>query len=193
MNKLAIFVSGSGTNMENLLKEIQAGRIPGVESVFVICDNPEAPALEKAKRYSVEVKLVERKKFASKAEFEAEIVRYLLEKKIDWIALAGYMKILSPEFVKQFWGRIINIHPSLLPAFPGGHAIKDAFEAKAGETGVTVHFVDQGVDTGPIILQKKVKVAPGDTLETLETKIHQVEYEIYPEALQLVLAGKVKI
>ena len=192
MNRLAIFVSGSGTNMENLVRRIRGERMD-CEAALVVCDDPEAPALEKAKRLGVEAAVVERKKFETKAAFEAEILRRLEQNKIDWIALAGFMRILSPEFVRRTAGRLINIHPSLLPEFPGAHAIRDAFGAKVRETGVTVHFVDEGVDTGPVILRKKVPVDPKDTLESLEAKIHAAEYEIYPEALRLVLSGKVKL
>jgi phosphoribosylglycinamide formyltransferase-1 len=104
--------------------------------------------------------------------------------------LAGFMRVLTEGFVKKYYGRLINIHPALLPAFPGAHAIKDAWDAKVKETGVTVHFVDSGVDTGPIILQRKVPVLSNDTLETLEARIHKLEHEIYPQALSLVLSGK---
>ena len=192
MKRLAIFVSGSGTNMENLLKRIQAGKL-ACEAALVVCDNPEAPAIGKAKKIGIETALVERKNFPSKAAFEAEITRPLEAKKVDLIALAGFMRILSPEFVTRWRGRIVNIHPALLPAFPGGHAIRDAFEAKVKETGVTIHFVDEGVDTGPVILQRKVPVGPKDTLETLEAKIHAAEYELYPEAIRMVLEEKVKL
>ena len=191
MKKIAIFVSGKGTNMENLIRQIHAGKIPA-ECRLVICDNPEAAAVRKAENLGVTVRLVDRKNFASKAGFEEEIIWHLAENKIDLIALAGFMRILSPDFVKRYAGRIVNIHPALLPAFPGGHPIQDAFKAKVKETGVTVHFVDEGVDTGPVILQRKVAVDPKDTLETLEAKIHAAEYELYPEALALVLSGKIK-
>ncbi|MBI3307498.1 MAG: phosphoribosylglycinamide formyltransferase [Candidatus Omnitrophica bacterium] len=191
MIRLALFVSGSGTNMENIIKEIQAGRIPAAAEL-VISDNPEAPAIQKAEQLGVTVRVVDRKKFKTKQEFENEMIWYLREHKIDYIALAGFMKILSREFVQSHWGRIINVHPSLLPAFPGAHSIRDAFEAKASETGVTVHFVDTGVDSGQIILQKKISVASDDTLDSLEAKIHHIEYEIYPEALRQVFAGAVK-
>jgi phosphoribosylglycinamide formyltransferase-1 len=144
-------------------------------------------------KLGVEVAVVDRKKYAGKPGFEAAITHELEERDIDLIALAGFMRILSGDFVRHFSGRMINVHPSLLPAFPGAHGIRDAFEAKVKETGVTVHFVDEGVDTGPIILQKKIAVDPRETLESLEAKIHQVEYEIYPEALRLVLSGKVRM
>jgi phosphoribosylglycinamide formyltransferase-1 len=192
MKRLAIFVSGNGTNMENLIRKIHAGVLPVLASL-VVCDNPDAPAIEKARRLGAEVAIVDRKQFASKAEFESEICRHLEKKKIDLIALAGFMRILSKEFVERFRGQIINIHPALLPNFPGAHAIRDAFEAKVKETGVTTHFVTTEVDRGPIILQRKVPIEPKDTLETLETKIHAVEYELYPETIRLVVEGKIKM
>jgi len=192
MKRLAIFVSGNGTNMENLLRRIQTDRIP-IEASLVICDNTQAPAIEKAKRHGVEVAVIERKPFPSKPDFEAEICRHLEIKQIDLIALAGFMRILSKEFVARYAGKIINIHPALLPAFPGAHAIRDAFDAKVKETGVSTHFVTAEVDAGPVILQRKVSIDPADTLETLEAKIHAVEYELYPETLHLVVEEKVKI
>lgn len=193
MKSVAFFVSGSGTNMENLVKEIQAGRIPGAQARLVISDNPAAAALEKARKLGVETVVVDRGKYKSKAEFEAALRHELEDRDMDWIALAGFMRILSADFVRHFAARIINIHPSLLPAFPGAHGIRDAFEAKVKETGVTVHFVDEGVDTGPIILQKKLSRDPQDTLESLEAKIHALEYQVYPEALRLVISGQVRM
>lgn len=192
MKKLAIFVSGSGTNLENLIIEAFNGRIPA-QIGFVFTDNPQAGAIAKAKNYGVRVEVADRKAFKTKSEFEAEIIRLLEASPVEYIVLAGFMRILSPEFVRKYKGKIINIHPSLLPAFPGAHGIRDAFEAKVAETGVTVHFVDEGVDSGQIILQKKVAVAAGETLENLEAKIHAVEYEIYPEALRKVLKREVKL
>lgn len=192
MKRIAILVSGDGTNMENILRKAREGKIRA-EAALVVSDNPQAYALKRARKHNVECVVVERKKFDSKELFEAEIRRHLEQKKIDLILLAGFMRILSPAFVKAYRGRILNIHPALLPNFPGAHAIRDAWDAKVKKTGVTVHFVDEGVDTGPMILQREVPVEAGDTLETLEKKIHAVEYELYPEAINLVLEGKVKI
>lgn len=192
MKRLAIFVSGNGTNMENILRSIQDGKIRGAEVSLVVSDNSQAYALKRAEKYNAECVVVDRKRFDSKESFEAEIKRHLERKKIDYILLAGFMRILSSSFVKTYQKRIINIHPALLPNFPGAHAIKDAWEAKAKTTGVTVHFVDKGVDTGPIILQREVPIEANDTLESLERKVHEVEYKIYPEAINLVLAGKAK-
>jgi len=184
MKKLAIFVSGSGTNMENLILKIRAQKLP-YEPAVVICDKPGAKALERAANLGVKTELVDRKLFASKELFEKAIVEKLLASSVELIALAGFMRILSAEFVTQFQGRLINIHPSYLPNFVGGHAIQDAFEAKVKETGVTVHHVVAEVDAGPIIIQRKVPILPQDTLETLEARIHALEYELYPEALKI--------
>ena len=189
MKQLAIFVSGNGTNMENILQHVKEKKIKA-EAALVVSDNPQAYALKRAEKYDVECLVVDRKQFQTKTDFESEIRRHLERKKIDYIILAGFMRILSKDFVRAYWGRIINIHPSFLPAFAGTHAIRDAWEAKVKETGVTVHFVDEGVDSGPIILQQKVKIDSGETLESLEKKVHVMEYEIYPEGINLVLSGK---
>lgn len=192
MNKrAAIFVSGSGTNMENIAKCVQAGKLP-CEIGLIVCDNQEALALKRAAQFGLETFVTDRKNFKSKTDFDAAISKKLKEKKIDAIFLAGFMKILGPEFVREWKGKMINIHPSFLPSHPGAHAIRDAFEAKEKETGVTVHFVDEGIDSGPVILQKKLPIKPGDTLETLEARVHALEYELYPEAIRLFLAGKVQ-
>lgn len=191
MKRLAVFVSGNGTNMENILRSIRERKIKA-QAALVLSDNPEALALKRAQAYPVECVVVERQKFSSKEAFEAEIRQHLKRKKIDYVILAGFMRILSPSFVVAYHGRILNLHPSLLPKFPGAHAIREAWEAKEKVTGVTVHFVDEGVDTGPVILQREVKVESGETLESLENKIHAVEYELYPTAINLVLAGRVR-
>ena len=172
--------------MENLIRKMQVGEIPAKPCV-VISDNPEAAAIEKAKRLSVPVAVVPRKNFSTKQDFEAAIEEYLRHHQADLICLAGFMRILSPEFIRKYPGKIINIHPSLLPAFPGAHGIRDALEAKVKETGVTVHYVDEGIDTGEMILQRKIAIDPKDTLESLEVKIHAAEYELYPEALRKIL------
>ena len=177
--------------MENLLRRIRAGEIPA-DPVIVISNKPGVKALDRAKEFGVPSTVISHKDYATRELFDEALAKRIDSHKIDYVVLAGFMRVLTPDFVRKYDGRLINIHPALLPAFPGAHAIKDAWDAKVKETGVTVHFVDSGVDTGPIILQKKVSVLPGDTLETLEARIHQLEYEIYPEALKLILAGKTK-
>ena len=190
--RLAIFVSGSGTNMENIAQKVRAGKLD-CEIVLIVCDNPNAFALTRAARLGLETFVIDYKRFKSKAECESEITEKLKEKKVDGILLAGYMRILNPDFVKTWQWNILNIHPSLLPKYPGTHAIRDAFQAREKETGVTIHFVDEGVDTGPIILQRPVPIHPDDTLETLEARVHATEYELYPEAVRLFLSGKISV
>ena len=192
MKRAAIFVSGSGTNMENIAKKAQSGEL-NCEIAAVVCDNPEAFALERAEKLGLETFLIERKNFKTKFEFETRITEYLKRNGIDFILLAGFMRILSPEFVRVWKGKILNIHPSLLPKYPGAHAIKDAFEAEEKETGVTIHFVNEEVDAGPIILQRRVPIEANDTLETLEARVHATEYELYPEAIRLFCAGKLSV
>lgn len=189
MKRIAFLVSGSGTNMENLIKRIRAKELPA-EAAVVISNKPGAKALEKAAALGVKTVVVDHKAYADRAAFDQALSECLEKHKADLIVLAGFMRILTERFVKKYHGRLINIHPALLPAFPGAHAIRDAWDAKVKETGVTVHFVDTGVDTGPVILQRKVPVLSSDTLETLEDRIHKLEYEIYPQALNLVLSGK---
>ncbi len=178
--------------MENIAKRVKAGELD-LEIGLIVCDNPQAFALKRAVQFHLETFLIDRKNFKDKSEFDAAISKKLKEKKIDVIFLAGFMRILGPEFVREWKGRMINIHPSFLPQYPGTHAIRDAFEAKEKETGVTVHFVNEGVDSGPVILQKKVPIKEDDTLETLEARVHALEYELYPEAIKLFLSGKAKL
>lgn len=191
MKRIAFLVSGSGTNMQNLIQKIKAREIPA-DPAIVISNKPGVKALEKAAAFGVKTEVIDHKAYATRELFDEALAKCLDSHKIDIIVLAGFMRVLTPDFVRKYYGRLINIHPALLPAFPGAHAIKDAWNAKVKETGVTVHFVDSGVDTGPVILQRKVPVLSADTLEILETRIHQVEYEIYPEALKLVLSGRCK-
>jgi len=191
MKRVAFLVSGSGTNAENLIQRIQRGEIPAIPAL-VISNKPGVTALEKAAALRVTTVVIDHKAYADRAAFDQALDECLQKHKIDFVVLAGFMRVLTEGFVKKYHGRLINIHPALLPAFPGAHAIKDAWDAKVKETGVTVHFVDTGVDTGPVILQRKVPILPEDTLETLEIRIHKNEYELYPEALSLVIAGKAR-
>ena|SRR3989338_9195380 len=190
--RVAIFVSGSGTNMENIARRVQAGELD-CELALVVCDNPNAFALKRAAKLGLETFLIDSKQFKSKGEFDARIDQELNRKSVDLVLLAGFMRIFGSEFVRKWRWRVLNIHPALLPKYPGAHAIKDAFRAKEKETGVTIHFVDEGVDTGPIILQRAVPIHLDDTLELLEARVHAVEYELYPEAIRLFLAGKLSV
>lgn len=188
---IAVFASGRGSNFSALIKAVKSGKIKASLSLLV-CDNPKAGVLGRAKRAGVRVALVKREDFASKKDFEAEIIRNLEENNIDLIALAGFMRLLSPEFVEKYRGRILNIHPALLPSFKGTEAIKDAFDYGVKVTGVTVHFVDEKMDHGPVVLQKEVPIKEDDTPESLGKRIHKVEHRLYPEAVKLFVEGKIK-
>ncbi|MEW6102137.1 MAG: phosphoribosylglycinamide formyltransferase [Candidatus Omnitrophota bacterium] len=189
---IAVFASGNGTNFQAIVDAVKNGEIKA-KLALLVCDNPDAFAIKRAKTAGVKVALVRREDFAGKKEFEAEIIRHLEENKIGLVVLAGFMRILSPEFVKKYYGRILNIHPSLLPSFKGEHGIKDAFEYGVKVTGVTVHFVDEKMDHGPIILQEGVRIEEADTAESLEEKIHSVEHKIYPQAIKFFVEGRLKI
>jgi len=189
---IAVFASGRGTNFGAIIRAVKKGKIKANLSLL-LCDNPKAGALGRAKRAGIKIALVKREDFASKEDFENKIIAYLEENKIDLIALAGFMRMLSPEFVGRYRGHILNIHPALLPSFKGTQAIKDSFDYGVKVTGVTVHFVDEKMDHGPIILQQALKIEEDDTLESLEKKIHKIEHRLYPEAIRLYVEGKLKL
>lgn len=184
-----MFVSGSGTNLQAI---IDAG-IPTVEIVLVLSNNPGAYALERAKKHGIPAEVADHKNFPGREEYEEHVLELLEPYGVDLIALAGFMRILTPRFVRAYKNRIINIHPALLPSFPGMHAAKQALESGVKFTGCTVHFVDEGVDSGPIILQAVVPVRDDDDEESLLERIHKEEHRIYPEALKLIASGKFKI
>jgi formyltetrahydrofolate-dependent phosphoribosylglycinamide formyltransferase len=183
--KVAILISGTGTNMEALLKAMKVGELEA-EPAFVGSDKAEAKGLKTAALLGVDTKIFRYDE--GKAEAEAAIEHAVKESGADWIVLAGYMRILSANFVKKFPGKIINIHPSLLPSFPGAHGIKDAWEFGVKVTGVTVHKVDELVDHGEILAQEAVDIADNDTLESLEAKIHRIEHQIYKRTLKKLFA-----
>ena len=186
---IAVFASGNGSNFAAIAREIGRGKIKA-RLALLVCDNPAAFVIQRAKKAKVEVALVLRGECASKNDFEKKVIERVEEKKIDFIVLAGFMRLLSPDFVRQFRGRILNIHPSLLPAFKGTEGIKDAFSYGVKVTGVTVHFVDEELDHGPIILQAAVSVKDNDTLESLEARVHKTEHVLYPKAINLCVLGK---
>ncbi|CAI3372457.1 phosphoribosylglycinamide formyltransferase [Enterococcus cecorum] len=184
--RVAILASGNGSNFEALAHQFQAGLLPG-ELIFVFSDHHNAYVLERARRLNVCAFSFEVKEFANKAAYEKALLQLLQEQQIDLIVLAGYMRIIGKTLLSHYSNRILNIHPSLLPSFPGLHGIKDAYEYGVKVTGVTVHLVDDGVDTGPIIAQEPVMILPEDSLESLEEKIHQTEHRLYPKVLRDVL------
>lgn len=187
--RLAVFVSGSGTNLQAIID----AKIQNVEIAVVVSNNPGAYALDRAKRHGIPVEVVDHRNYPLREEFEREILTRLEPYNIDLIALAGFMRILSPLFIRLYKNRIINLHPALLPSFPGTHAAKQALDYGVKFTGCTVHFVDEGVDTGPIIIQAVVPIYDTDTEDSLLERIHKEEYRIYPEAIRLFAEGKLKI
>jgi len=189
---IAVFASGRGTNFSAIIRAVKKGKIKADLSLLV-CDNPGAGAIGRAGRAGIKVALVKREDFTAKEDFEAKIISHLEENKIDLIVLAGFMRLLGPALVSRYKGRILNIHPALLPAFKGTEGIKDALAYGVKVTGVTVHFVDEAVDHGPIILQEAVKIEEDDTPESLEKKIHKLEHRVYPQAVKLFVEGRLQI
>ena len=180
---LAIFCSGFGSNFQAIIDAVRKKKLKA-HLALMVCDNPKAAALKRARQAGIPVILISPKLFSSRIDYEKTIVRILKNQKIDLIVLAGFMRILTPYFIRAYKNKIVNIHPSYLPAFKGAHAIRDAFEAKVKETGVTVHGVTVEVDAGPILLQQKVKILKNDTLASLEKRIHSVEHRLYPLAIK---------
>jgi len=189
---IAIFCSGSGTNLQAIIDAKKSGTIKG-EIKLVVSDVPTCFALKRAEKANIKTLVVERKDFKSKKEFENEILTNLKKENIDLIALAGYMRILSGDLINAYKNKILNIHPALLPSFKGAQGIKDAFSSGVKVTGPTVHFVTEDMDAGPIILQSPVVIKEDDTEETLTERIHKEEHKMYPKAIQLFIEGKIKL
>ncbi|MBU4348971.1 phosphoribosylglycinamide formyltransferase [bacterium] len=192
MINIGVLASGRGTNLQAIIEAIEEGKIEG-EIKVVISDNPDAYALKRAKQNNIETQYINFKKFKKREDYNKEIIKTLKEKKIDLVVLAGYMRILSPYFIKTYKNRIINIHPALLPSFSGLHAQRQAVKYGVKVSGCTVHFVDEGVDSGPIILQRAVEVKDDDTEESLAERILKEEHQIYPRAIQLFCQGRLII
>ncbi len=189
---IAVFASGRGTNFSSIARAAKKGLIKA-QIALLVCDNPKAGVILRAKRAGIRTVLIKREDFADKYKFEGKISEVIKENNIELIVLAGFMRMLSPDFVVKYRNKIINVHPALLPAFKGTQAIKDAFDYGVKVTGVTVHFVDELMDSGPVILQQAVKIEETDTLHTLEQKIHKIEHKLYPQAIQLYVEGKLKL
>jgi phosphoribosylglycinamide formyltransferase 1 len=190
--KIGILISGRGSNMTAIVEAVQSGEIPDSEVCVVISDKTSAEGLEKAKARGIETTVITRKG-RTREEHDAEIISELKRHNIKLVCLAGYMRLLSCDFVHAFPDKIVNIHPSLLPAFPGLDAQRQAIEYGVKISGCTVHFVDDGLDRGAIILQKAVKVAENDTAETLSAKILEHEHALYVEALRKIVQGNYEI
>ena len=195
--KLAILISGRGSNMKAILDAVEKQNIP-IKPMVVISNKATAKGLKIAKKLSVQTEIVESKGFqGNRWEYDQKIIhvlnKYGITTSNSLICLAGFMRILSPEFIKKFKNRILNIHPSILPAFPGLDAQRQAIESGVSHSGCTVHFVDEGIDTGPIIVQETVKIKNGDTEETLSKKILAKEHKAYPEAVRLIAEKKISV
>ncbi len=190
--RIGVLASGSGTNLEAIAQAIDDGDVPA-EIAVVVSDNPSAFALERARRRGIATKVIELTDFPDRSAFDRAIVEILREAKVDLVVLAGYMKLVGHEIIDAFRDRIMNIHPALLPCFPGERGVVDALEHGVKVTGVTVHFVDEGLDSGPIIAQEAVLVEEGDDLETLHNRIHLSEYRIYPRAIRLFATGRLTV
>lgn len=190
MKKIAVFASGSGSNFQSIVDEIDSGTLEA-DVRLLVCDRPGARATERAEAAGIPVFSFRAKEYESKEAFEREIIRELKEAGVEFIVLAGYMRLIGPTLLEAFGGRIVNIHPSILPAFPGKDAIGQAFDGGVKVTGVTIHYVDAGMDTGEIIAQEAVTVEEDETRESLQRKIQAVEHRLYPATLRDLFRKKV--
>ena len=190
--RVGVLASGRGSNFRALVEAAHAGRIPAT-MIVLISDRETAPALDIARAHGIEALVLDPKQYPSREAHEKAIIAALEERRVDLVCHAGYMRILTPAYVAHFRGRAFNIHPSLLPAFPGLHAQRQALAHGVRVAGATVHFVDEGVDSGPIVLQAAVPVHPGDTEESLAQRILVEEHRIYPEAVRLFAEGRLHI
>lgn len=192
MLRFAVFASGNGSNLQAIIDAVKEGSIQA-ELALVFSDNRKAFALKRAEAAGIKTLCLERKDYATPQSYDRDITIYLKEHKIDFVVLAGYMRLLTPFFLKQYPQKILNVHPSILPAFKGVKAIKDTFTYGCKVAGVTIHFVDDKMDHGPIILQEAFKLTEKETLESLEERVHKVEHKLYPRAVALFVDGRLKI
>lgn len=183
MTKIAVFGSGSGTNFEAIMKWVNNGHLQA-EVMLVVCDQQNAGIITKAERESIETLVFDPKAFESKAAYEKVLVEKMQSLNIEWVVLAGFMRLVGEELLKAYPNHIINIHPSLLPAYKGKDAIGQAYRAGEKEIGVSIHYVDEGMDTGTIIAQKSIQLTGEESLEEVEGMIHAVEHRLYPATLE---------
>ncbi|GAB6267338.1 MAG: phosphoribosylglycinamide formyltransferase [Smithella sp.] len=190
--KLGVLISGNGSNLQSIIDHIEKGSLKAIIKI-VISNNPDAYGAIRAKKHGIPVVILKHTDFKNKEDFDLELIKILKSNQVDLVILAGFMRILTPAFLKAFSHKIMNIHPALLPSFPGIHGQKQAVEYGVKISGCTVHFVDEGVDTGPIIIQSAVQVLDDDTEATLAARILKKEHMIYPQAIQLFADGKIEI
>jgi phosphoribosylglycinamide formyltransferase-1 len=188
--RVGVLLSGSGSNLQAILDGAPGS---GYEVAVVVSDRADALGLERARTAGVPAVHVDPKRYDGRDEFGEALADELRSEGVDLVCLAGFMRILTPSFIKTFEGRVLNIHPALLPSFPGAHAVRDALGWGAKVTGTTVHFADEEVDHGPIVLQEAVPILDGDDEQTLHERIKAVEHRLYPEAIRLFAAGRIRI
>jgi phosphoribosylglycinamide formyltransferase 1 len=189
--RIAVLASGTGTNLQAIIERVH-GR-DGIQVAGVASNKPAAMALERAREAAIETRVFEQAEHPDRSARDAAICEWLDGQRVDLVVLAGYMELLSPGFVRRFRNRIVNVHPALLPSFPGLDAVGRALEHGVRVTGVTIHFVDEGVDSGPIILQRAIEVPYTRDRSQLEEEIHRVEHELLPEAIRMIAAGDVSV
>ncbi|WP_404408230.1 phosphoribosylglycinamide formyltransferase [Jeotgalibacillus malaysiensis] len=185
--KFAVFASGNGSNFEAIAQAVRDGRLKA-SLVLLVTDKPGAFAVNRAEALGIDVCALNPKDFSSKAEYETAILEMLHEKEVEWLVLAGYMRLIGSVLLQAYPKRIVNIHPSLLPAFPGKDALGQAIDSGMKVTGVTIHYVDEGMDTGPVIVQEPFKIPDGWEREEVEKVIHGIEHRLYPETLNQLFA-----
>jgi len=183
MSAFAVFASGEGSNLQRFIDEARAKTFPA-RLTLVVSDRPGCRAIDRAREAGIDACAFDPKSYAEKAAYEHAVLRELQARDVRWLVLAGYMRLLGPTLLEPYRGRIVNVHPSLLPQFPGKDAIGQALRAGVKRTGVTVHFVDEGIDTGPAIAQWPVDVLPSDTPESLAERMHAVEHRLYPTVVR---------
>ncbi|RKU39520.1 phosphoribosylglycinamide formyltransferase [Candidatus Poribacteria bacterium] len=191
--KIAVLVSGSGTNLQTLIEQLHQDKTSGIDIAAVISDRRKAYALTRAARAGIPTHVVRTQDFENRVNFDAEISKIIEHHAAELIVLAGFMKLFQPPFVRKYQNRIINVHPTLLPAFPGAHPVADTLAYGVKIAGVTVHFVDEGVDSGPIIAQAAVPVLDTDDEESLHNRIQIEEHKLYPKVIKWYAQGKLKV
>ena len=189
---IGVLVSGSGSNLQSIIDHIEKGLLRAVIQV-VISNNPEAFALERCRKHGIPVVIIRHQDFPNREDFDGKMIEVLNARGVDLVVMAGFMRVLTPSFLKAFPMKIMNIHPALLPSFPGLHGQQKAFDYGVKFSGCTVHFADEGVDTGPIIIQAVVPVIESDTADSLSARILKEEHRIYPQAIQLFAEGRLEV
>jgi phosphoribosylglycinamide formyltransferase-1 len=189
--RLGVLISGSGTNLQSIIDKLHKGP-QGIEVAVVISDKPDAYGLKRAKKAGIPTAVIRPQDYPERVEHDWAVANELERHSVDLVVLAGYMRVVTPALLDRFPYKVINLHPALLPSFPGATPIEDTLAYGVKVTGVTVHFVDEGTDTGPIILQEAVDIAYNDTVESLRERIHTVEHRLLPRAIELIAAGRVR-